>query len=73
MQKENVYQNETVLRIDINLTLLAAVYGDLVTAAAFFEGLQSIVRLRGGMEFFRARPTLQSSIELTLRGHSALA
>ena len=63
MQSEDVYQDETVLRIVINLTLLAAVYGDWVAAAAHFEGLHRIIHLRGDMAFLKERPALHFKLD----------
>ncbi|KAH7081276.1 hypothetical protein BKA63DRAFT_503502 [Paraphoma chrysanthemicola] len=63
MQDEHAYQDEAVLRIIINLTLLAAVFGDWVAAAAHFEGLHRIVHLRGNTAFLKARPTLHFKLD----------
>lgn len=63
MQDEHVYQDEAVLRIIMNLTLLAAVFGDWVAASAHFEGLHRIVHLRGNTTFLKARPTLHFKLD----------
>jgi hypothetical protein len=63
MQSQDVCQDETVLRVVINLTLLAAVYGDWVAAAAHFEGLHKIVHLRGDMAFLKERPALHFKLD----------
>jgi hypothetical protein len=63
MQDEHVYQDETVLRVVINLTLLAAVFQDWVAAAAHFGALHRIVHLRGDMAFLRTRPTLHFKLD----------
>jgi hypothetical protein len=63
MQDEYVYQDESVLRVIINLTLLAAVFGDWMAVAAHFAGLHKIVHLRGNTVFLKARPTLHFKLD----------
>jgi hypothetical protein len=63
LQNEGVHQDETILRVVINLTLLAAVFGDWVAAAAHFQALRRIVYLRGDMAFLRTRPTLHFKLD----------
>lgn len=63
MQDEYVYQDDSVLQVIINLTLLAAVFGDWMAAAAHLEGLHKIVYLRGGLVFLSARPTLHFKLD----------
>jgi hypothetical protein len=63
LQNEHVHQDETVLRVIINLALLAAVFGDWVAAAAHFQGLLKIVCLRGNMAFLKSRPTLHFKLD----------
>lgn len=63
MHDQHVYRDESVLQVIINLTLLAAVFGDWVAAAAHFEGLHRIVSLRGGMAFLSTRTLLHFKLD----------
>jgi hypothetical protein len=63
MQDEHAHQDDSVLQVIINLTLLAAVFGDWMAAAAHLEGLHKIVHLRGGLLFLSARPMLHFKLD----------
>lgn len=63
MRDECVYQDESVMFVIINLTLLAAVFGDWQATAVHFKGLHRIVELRGGLEFLKARPKLHFKLD----------
>ena len=63
MQKAFAHQDESVLRVIINLTLLAIGFGDWVTAATHLEGLRGIVQLRGDAVFLAERPTLHYKLD----------
>lgn len=57
------YQDESILQVIFNLTLLAAVFGDWVAAAAHFKGLHKIVHLRGNAVFLSERPLLHFRLD----------
>ncbi|EUC28171.1 hypothetical protein COCCADRAFT_109842 [Bipolaris zeicola 26-R-13] len=63
MQKAFAHQDESVLRVIINLTLLAIGFGDWATAATHLEGLHGIVQLRGDAAFLEERPTLHFKLD----------
>ncbi|EUC39558.1 hypothetical protein COCMIDRAFT_111235 [Bipolaris oryzae ATCC 44560] len=63
MQKSFAHQDEAVLRVIINLTLLAIGFGDWVTAATHLKGLRGIVQLRGDAAFLAERPTLHFKLD----------
>ncbi|EMD97555.1 hypothetical protein COCC4DRAFT_75027 [Bipolaris maydis ATCC 48331] len=63
MQKAFAHQDESVLRVIINLTLLAIGFGDWATAATHLEGLREIVQLRGDAAFLEERPTLHYKLD----------
>lgn len=63
MQKAFAHQDESVLRVIINLTLLAIGFGDWATAATHLEGLRRIVQLRGDAAFLEERPTLHFKLD----------
>lgn len=63
MQKAFAHQDESVLRVIINLTLLAIGFGDWVAAATHLEGLRGIVQLRGDAAFLEERPTLHFKLD----------
>ncbi|XP_014552476.1 hypothetical protein COCVIDRAFT_110229 [Bipolaris victoriae FI3] len=63
MQKAFAHQDESVLRVIINLTLLAIGFGDWATAATHLEGLRGIVQLRGDAAFLEERPTLHFKLD----------
>ncbi|KAF2996738.1 hypothetical protein E8E13_006272 [Curvularia kusanoi] len=63
MKTESVHEDETILRVIMNLALLAAVFGDWSAAAAHFKGLQKIVQLRGNLTFLRQRRTLHFKLD----------
>ncbi|KAJ8116070.1 hypothetical protein OPT61_g2426 [Boeremia exigua] len=65
MRNSNAYQDEAVLRVIMNLTLLAIVSGDWIAAAAHLEGLRKIVHLRGFARFLDARPILHFKLDRT--------
>jgi hypothetical protein len=63
MSDKNVYQDESVLLVVMNLALLSAVYGDWPAAAAHYKGLHKIVELRGNFEFLQDRPKLHFKLD----------
>ncbi|USP79200.1 uncharacterized protein yc1106_06474 [Curvularia clavata] len=65
MQETHAYQDESVLRVIINLALLAITFGDWVAGATHLEGLLEIVQLRGDAAFLKGRPTLHFKLDRT--------
>jgi len=55
--------NDSVLQVVLNLTLLAASFGDWGAAVAHFNGLHKIVQLKGGLAFLRARPKMHFKLD----------
>jgi hypothetical protein len=63
MSDENVYQDESVLLVVMNLAILSAVYGDWPAAAAHYKGLHKIVELRGKFAYLKDRPKLHFKLD----------
>lgn len=63
VQNEHAHHDESVLRVIVNLTLLATVLRDWKAVAAHLEGLLKIVQLRGNALFLKTRPTLHFKLD----------
>lgn len=63
LDRNDAYQEESVLYAVTTLALVAAVFGDWEAAAAHLTGLQRIVQLRGGLEFLSTRTKLHFKLD----------
>ena len=55
--------DDSVVQVVLNLSLLAASFGDWGAAVAHFNGLHKIVQLKGGLAFLRARPKMHFKLD----------
>ncbi|KJY00154.1 hypothetical protein TI39_contig340g00021 [Zymoseptoria brevis] len=61
--RPNSHEDESMMYVVINLALVAMTFEDWCAAAAHLKGLQSITRMRGGMKFLEARPSLHFKLD----------
>lgn len=61
--RPNSHEDESMMYVVINLALVAMTFEDWSAAAAHLKGLQSITRMRGGMKFLEARPSLHFKLD----------
>jgi len=63
MCNEYVHQDESALHAVLILALLASMYNDWKAAAAHWKGLNTIIGLKGHLEFLKRRPKLHFKLD----------
>lgn len=70
MDKENVYQDDDVLNVILQLAYFSAIFGDWNATAAHLGGMHKIILLRGGQDFLQTRSKLHFKLDRSVAHHS---